>query len=329
MGEVLTTTTRAIMHAATGMGKTNFGMAIAGHVGAGRNFLHWRCPCPRQGLYIDGEMSRRLFKDRIADVVRRLNGAPTRTYFFSKEDIEGFAPLNTQAGQQAVWNLIKEVQTRSKRKLDFVVFDSIMSLLLGDMKDEDAWRETQPLILALTKLQIGQLWVHHTGHDTSRGYGTKTREWQVDTVMHLDAVERPDTDVSFTLTFPKARERTPFNRADFEPTKTALVNEQWEGAAANVGKQDLGEGIVLKFLNALRVATGTSMVAKMNMNPTATIEEWRMACVNLGLLEKTTSKRSADALFGKYRIKLIETNWIGCNMETGLAWITLANRNEQ
>jgi hypothetical protein len=198
LGHILTTTTRAIVHATTGIGKTNFGMAMAGHIGAGRDFLHWRCPCPRLALYIDGEMSRRLFRVRIADTARRLNGTPTRTHFFSKEDIEGFAPLNTKAGQITLWNLIKEVQQRSGQKLDFIVLDSIMALLLGDMKEEDAWRDTQPLILGLTKLEIGQLWVHHTGHDTTRGYGTKTREWQVDTVMHLDAAERPETDVSFT-----------------------------------------------------------------------------------------------------------------------------------
>ena len=60
-----------------------------------------------------------------------------------------------------------------------------------------------PLVTALTANGIGQLWVHHTGHDTTKGYGTKTREWQMDTVIHLTEITRPDTDVSFSLTFPK------------------------------------------------------------------------------------------------------------------------------
>jgi hypothetical protein len=31
----------------------------------------------------------------------------------------------------------------------------------------------------------GQLWVHQTGHDETKGYGTKTRQWQMDVVIHL------------------------------------------------------------------------------------------------------------------------------------------------
>jgi hypothetical protein len=319
LGELLSTTSRALLTADTGLGKTNFGMAIAGHVGAGRDFLHWRCPCRRNILYVDGEMARRLFRERIADVLRRLHPAPTRAHFFSTEDIEDFAPLNTAEGQALLWKLIAEVERRSGARLDFIIFDSIMALLLGDMKEEDAWRDTLPLTKDLTKRRIGQLWIHHTGHDTSRGYGTKTREWQMDTVIHLDAVQRPDTDVSFALTFSKARERTPLNRADFQPINVALVNDRWESTQANVGKEKLSDGLVQKFLDALCIAAATSTVTKMNANPTAKIEEWRVACVNLGLLDGVKNARNAEVMFAKYRRKLIAANWIACNTE--LAWI--------
>jgi hypothetical protein len=319
LGELLSTTSRALLTADTGIGKTNFGVVLAGHIGAGRDFLHWRCPCPRTVLYIDGEMARRLYRDRIADALRRLKGTPTRAHFFSKEDIEDFAPLNTADGQATLWKLIGEAERRSGAKLDFIIFDSIMALLLGDMKEEDTWRDTIPLTKELTKRRTGQLWIHHTGHDTSRGYGTKTREWQMDTVIHLDATKRPDTDVSFTLTFSKARERTPLNREDFQPTNVALVNDQWESAPANVGKEKLSDGLVQKFLDALRIAAATSTVAKMSASPTATIEEWRIACVNLGLLDGVKSARNAEVMFGKYRRKLIAANWIACNTE--LAWV--------
>jgi hypothetical protein len=319
MGEFLTTTTRAILTATTGIGKTNFCMAVAGHIGAGKDFLHWRCPSPRNGLYIDGEMSRRLFRARIGDVVRRLDGAPTRTHFFSKEDIEGFAPLNTAEGQDAVWRLIEEVERRSGAKLDFIIFDSIMALLLGDMKDEDAWRDTQPMIMALTKRQIGQLWVHHTGHDTSRGYGTKTKEWESDVVAHLDLIERPDTDVAFALTFPKARERTPVNRGDFAPVNVALIDDKWEGVTISV-KGDLGKNTeVLKFLGALNKAVLTSTAGKIDGCPTASIEEWRLACVNLGLLDEKNKKASSRTLFNRHKLALITKNWIRANAE--LVWI--------
>jgi hypothetical protein len=27
------------------------------------------------------------------------------------------------------------------------------------------------------------MWLHHTGHNETQSYGTKTREWQMDTVL--------------------------------------------------------------------------------------------------------------------------------------------------
>ena len=95
-----------------------------------------------------------------------------------------------------------------------------MSLVAGEMKEEEPWRQTIPFQHSLTKRKIGQVWLHHTGHDENKSYGTKTREWQLDLVMHMTEVKRPDTDVSFTLTFPKARERTPENRRDLEEVTT-------------------------------------------------------------------------------------------------------------
>ena len=76
-----------------------------------------------------------------------------------------------------------------------------MSLIAGDMKDEEPWQQTLPWVRWLTRQAVGQIWVHHTGHDETRSYGTKTREWQMDTVIHLDAVKRDETDISFCLQF--------------------------------------------------------------------------------------------------------------------------------
>jgi hypothetical protein len=171
------------------------------------------------------------------------------------------------------------------------------------------------LVEALTRQQIGQLWVHHTGHDTSRGYGTKTREWQLDTVMHLDQIKRPDTDVSFTLTFPKARERTPDNRADFADLDIALVNDQWRGAVTTNIKGRI-EGLALKFFEALDFAADIGNLTKPGGCPTASLEAWQQQCVSRGLLD---GQRNGRALFSKYKLVLIERNWIACDAE--MAWI--------
>jgi hypothetical protein len=107
----------------------------------------------------------------------------------------------------------------------FIIFDNVMS---GDMKDEEGWRQTLPLQHSLTRRRkIAQMWLHHTGHNENQSYGTKTREWQMDTVLFGQRLERPETDVSMKLEFRKARERTPATRADFAEMSVALVDDEW------------------------------------------------------------------------------------------------------
>ena len=177
-------------------------------------------------------MSRRLFRQRIEDAVTRLGERPAGFHALSHEDVEKFAPLNTAAGQDYIERLIAEI------KPDFIVFDSIMCLLAGEMKEGQSWAAVMPWVRSLTRRQIGQLWLHHTGHDENRSYGDKTKEWQLDTVMHMEAIEREDTDVSFALEFRKARERTPATRADFQRARVALIGERVDSR----GPSDSGAG---------------------------------------------------------------------------------------
>jgi RecA-family ATPase len=76
LGAWMTTTSRILLAADTGLGKTNLCMALAAHAAAGENFLHWRARRQAKVLYIDGEMSRGLYQCRIADTVRRLGCRP-------------------------------------------------------------------------------------------------------------------------------------------------------------------------------------------------------------------------------------------------------------
>jgi hypothetical protein len=156
IGSWFTTTSRLILNAPTGLGKTNFMLAAFAHMGAGIDFLHWKCDRPRKVLFVDGEMSRRLLKQRTEDVVRRMDVTPDGLHLLSHEDVDDFQPLNTVAGCQIIESAIERIGG-----VDAICFDNIMSLILGDMKEEEAWRETLPLIISLTKRNIGQAWVHH------------------------------------------------------------------------------------------------------------------------------------------------------------------------
>src|SRR5580704_467484 len=92
-------------------------------------------------------------------------------------------PLNTPEGEK--W-LLREIDLV---KPDAVFFDSIMCLLTGSMAEEESWAPAKLLIRKISSKRIGQVWLHHTGHDASKGFGTKTREWELDTVASLTAAE--------------------------------------------------------------------------------------------------------------------------------------------
>jgi hypothetical protein len=312
VGNWMTTTSRVLFTADTGVGKTNWLLAVFSHMAAGIDFLHWRIEQPRRVLYVDGEMSRRLLKQRVEDATRRLGVDPPGLHILSHEDVEDFQPLNTEAGRKFILEVVEHVGAEA------VAFDNIMALILGDMREEDAWRDTLPLVNQLTRSGVGQIWVHHTGHDASRSYGTKTKEWRMDTTLHGIKFERGDTDVSFLLEFRKARERTPTNRGDFVDIKVALVNDEWIGDIGSVAHTRKPSPLGAKFLLALRNVLASSTTTKFQSWKAVTLQQWRDECLLLGLIEKD-KEASARSLLSKHKRELIGCNIIACNND--LVWI--------
>jgi hypothetical protein len=228
LGEVFSTTVRAELIGPTGIGKSNLSLALGWAIANGSAFLHWQARRPAERvLYIDGEMSARVARGRIVEAAKRHGDTPDNLVLINRDDYPQMAPLNTEAGQRFIDGLIEQVGG-----VEFAIFDNIQALLVGDMKEEDSWAETLPWVRGLTRRHIGQLWVHHTGHDTSRGYGSKTREWQLDTVMLM--TDRPDKGellVDFDLSFTKARERNRDNRADFADARIWInADDRWESS---------------------------------------------------------------------------------------------------
>jgi hypothetical protein len=305
LGSWLTTTSRVLLTAPTGLGKTLFGIATSAAISPGEPFLSWQGRRPCNVLYIDGEMSQRLLQSRLVDEARRSGGVPAGLHVLSHADIENFQPLNTEAGRSQIEEIIARIG-----KLDLIWFDNVMSLIAGDMKDEEGWRQTLPWQHCLTKRNIGQIWIHHTGHNESRAYGTKTREWQMDTCIFLENAPRHDTDVSFKLTFDKARERTPATRADFADITVALVDDTWtysDTRSAPPGKKL--SPLAAKFLEAL-LKCETVMHKGRRCVP---MEAWRAECVKLRLIDPNAKPDSARALFSRYRHELVTCNLVACD----------------
>ncbi|MGY3240026.1 hypothetical protein ACVMAJ_006916 [Bradyrhizobium sp. USDA 4448] len=316
MGSCLSTTNRWLIVAPTGLGKTNFVLALGMRIAEGDDFLHWKGQRKARVLYVDGEMSNRLLRQRLSSEVSRLGYMPGTFSAVCVADLDNFRPLNTEEGRRLFCNLIEEIGG-----VDLVIFDSVMCLLAGNMVDEAAWAQVMPLVHDLTKKGIGQIWVHHTGHDGGKSYGTKTREWQMDAVIMFESLKRADTDVSFTLEFAKGRERTPANSADFQIVKVALVNDEWtheltEGPSAPKAPSPLA----MRCLEALRCLIAQSPVTVLESGrQAASAADWRAKCVADEIIVANGPKSAASS-FNKYRDQLTKAGMVDRSGE--LYWLT-------
>jgi hypothetical protein len=295
---------------------------------SGQGFLHLRSARPARVLVVDGEMPGELIRQRAIDALRRVGIAPLpgNLVIYARDMEEEFAeryptigrmpPLNTEEGRQWLLALIQSIGG-----VDVVILDNVMSLIAGDQKDEIPWSDALELVQSLTARRIGQIWLDHTGHDSSRQYGSSTKAWRFDAVGVMtpladDQVGRGE--VAFTLSFDhpgKARRRTPDNWADFETSTIRLKDDCWTSEVANGGK-----GVALgkvpparqPFYDALIAAIGKSAVGAGR----TTLATWELECLRRGLIEHPADQenyKQRDIRFRAYRkakSDLLAARWI-------------------
>lgn len=298
LGDLLSTTSRAILSADTGLGKTNFSLALAFHMSAGRDFCHWKAHRPARILFIDGEMPRELMQERLSDAERRLGERPKSLFCLSREDVEDMPPLDVadrdgnMIGQQYIEHLIAYLGW-----IDFIIFDNLGCLTVGDLANPESWLPMVPYMRHLSKQRIGQLWINHTGHDKSRDYGPRMRLWQMDVAMVATRIEGHYADIAFKLEFVKARQRKPSNRADFEPVNLILDQDQWTTSAAKPKKGGYGKNqkIVLEAADYVLTTAGKPS-SGLNGLPTLAIvasrEQLQNHCIQK-MHQKTERRRKA------------------------------------
>ena len=256
LGGIISMTSRVMLVAPTGLGKTHFAMAMAGSVAAGKDFLHWSVPAARPVLYLDGEMPKGLMQIRAREMMRRMDltvdekGHFRRNmHIISRELYENeLEPLNSPAGQKFVDGWLA-----AHAGTGLIVFDNIQSLLIGELLDPKSWEPVLPWIRKLTAQRIAQIWVHHANEDGT-SFGTKTREWQMSSVMTMQRIdnEAEDEAIAFDLHFRrKARERTPANRQDYQEGRVSLEGNSWRFNPA-AGKSGIASSYRLMIEARLR-----------------------------------------------------------------------------
>jgi hypothetical protein len=225
LGELLSTTSRWLLIGDTGIGKTLLALALGAASAAGDGLLGWPAiGKPRRVMYLDGEMPSETAKERL-EIIAAQYGRELTLWFYGREvmsDPSGWPPLNTEEGEEWLFSEIEAVNP------DLIIFDSVMSLLLGEMGDEKAWAPITPMMRKLSQRRIAQIWLHHTGINKTRGFGTKTREWQMDTVAILERPDDAEDEDAIQLTFTKARLRTPRNRHQFSTKLIKFEADGWK-----------------------------------------------------------------------------------------------------
>jgi hypothetical protein len=257
MGNVFCTTSRWLIFGDTGVGKTLFALSLAAAMTAARAFLGWDGKRRARGIYLDGEMPGETFKERMQHVADEF-GDDLTLYGYNRDVLDPgeMPPLNTPEGE--AW-LMREIETV---KPDFIVFDSVMSLLIGTMGEEESWAPAKLLARRITSKRIGQVWLHHTGHDTSKSFGTKTREWEMDTVVKLTT-----DDQAVQMEFKKARLRTPQNGEQFEQQTIVKDENGWRA----IGGKD-AEARAATSANAM-----TRLLLAVEADPDGTVDAWAKA----------------------------------------------------
>jgi hypothetical protein len=237
LGGLLSTVSRLWMVAPTGLGKTQLGLAMAGAIAAGKDLCHWKVPKPRRVLYFDGEMQRGLMQMRVLDMIRRMDLTPEEManlknnfILVSREVMEGagvaMPPLNTPEGNAFAERMI------ARYKPEAVFFDNVQCLLIGEMREPEAWAPVSSWVRTLTNRGIVQVWMHHT-NEQGGSYGDKTREWQMSTVLTLsrcDEEEPEEGKTRFNIdTKRKAREKGVNNNwEDYREGVLEITDNGWE-----------------------------------------------------------------------------------------------------
>ena len=126
----------------------------------------------------------------------------------------------------------------------------------------------------------------------------------MDTVIHLTAVERADSDICFQLEFRKARERTPENRADYQDVTIALANDEW---ASEIGiSRDKPKGKELGVLEAFDNLKKDGKAVLREGQWAIKADDWQRECDRCGI---TNTKNE----FRTYKSRLVTKRIIRCD----------------
>lgn len=240
LGAWLHTTARVLLDGPTGAGKSLLALEFAFSVALGLPFLHWaKGNTPRNVLYFDGEMGAQEVQERLADMCTRYGCVPERLFVLCSEDADNLPPFDDEGADWTNW-LLSHCR---EHDIAFVIIDNLMSVVGASLKEEDTWKKVEPIMTALTSARVGQLWLHHTGHNKNRFYGNSQVAWKMTAAIHIEQTSQEPLGISLKFHKARSRHKSP---EDYRTTDLTLASGRWSGAAAPEDDQKLD-----KLLRAL------------------------------------------------------------------------------
>lgn len=316
LGKWLHTKSLVMISGATGGGKSLFANALGMRTAAGEGFLHWDGtgePC--NVLHVDGEMGEDETQPRTISEGQRMGSEPKTFHVLNMQE-NGFRPLDTPEGQKDFWHYY-----RLRGPFDLIIFDNYKSVVVGDLNLRKTWQDVSPLVTALRRRRVAQIWLNHTGADQTRAYGDRTKEYDLHSVAVMKPLGRKD-EVAFRLSFSKKREFSPANRDDFADVEVALIEDKWthsmrrskgeavaaEAAAPAAGAKKRVSPEAEKYLAALVEAYAANFERPA---------DWLAACASAGLVD-LKGEPTSRFRFYKYRRELKGAGLI--DFAKALAW---------
>jgi KaiC/GvpD/RAD55 family RecA-like ATPase len=181
---------------ASGVGKTMFGLAIAGAISTANGLLGMNSiGGPRPVLYVEGELLASDIKIRINGMFEKINRKcdPKMFYVSSlqqqlKINAKGFTPIQTEQGLIEIENAMLEIKKRTG-KMPVVFIDNISCLASGlKENDADAW---SPIINKFVKWKnMGStvFYFHHLNKSNDSS-GSTMQHRTIDMVLRM---KKPD-----------------------------------------------------------------------------------------------------------------------------------------
>ena len=172
-----------MIYATRGTGKTWVALSIAYAVASGGSFLSWKAEKAAGVLYIDGEMSLVVMKERLHQIVSSEEIQIQAPLDFITPDAQefGIPDLSTTTGQERIDNFITE-------ETKLIVMDNLSTLTrTGKENEGESWLPIQEWALRHRSKGKSMVFIHHAGK-SGQQRGTSRREDVLDTVI---ALKRP------------------------------------------------------------------------------------------------------------------------------------------